>query len=50
MSDPAAVASGLDPKAISAESAGKIGAWNDLGRQLSAGFEHAAAARGPALS
>ena len=27
-SDPAAVASGLDPKAISAESAGKIGAWN----------------------
>ena len=51
-SDPAAVASGLDPKAISAESAGKIGAWNDLGRRLSAGFfEHRGGGpRRPALA
>jgi GMP synthase-like glutamine amidotransferase len=36
--DPVAVASGLDPHAIRTESAGKIGAWNDLGRALSARF------------
>ena len=45
-SDPAAVASGLDPKAISAESAGKIGAWNDLGQLSASFFEHAAGRRG----
>jgi GMP synthase (glutamine-hydrolysing) len=37
-SDAAAVATGLDPDAIRAESAGKIGAWNDSGRALSARF------------
>jgi GMP synthase (glutamine-hydrolysing) len=37
-SDAAAVATGLDPDAIRAESAGKIGAWNDAGRALSARF------------
>jgi GMP synthase (glutamine-hydrolysing) len=36
--DPAAVATGLDPEAIRTESAGKIGAWNDAGRALSARF------------
>jgi GMP synthase (glutamine-hydrolysing) len=36
--DPGAVATGLDPEAIRAESAGKIGAWNDAGRALSARF------------
>ena len=36
--DPAAVATGLDPEAIRAESTGKIGAWNDAGRALSARF------------
>ena len=36
--DPAAVATGLDPEAIRAESAGKIGAWNDTGRALSERF------------
>ncbi len=36
--DPVAVASGLDPHAIRTESAGKIGAWNDAGRALSARF------------
>jgi GMP synthase-like glutamine amidotransferase len=36
--DAAAVASGLDPEAIRAESAGKIGGWNDAGRALSARF------------
>jgi GMP synthase-like glutamine amidotransferase len=36
--DPVAVASGLDPHAIRTESAGKIGAWNDSGRALSARF------------
>jgi GMP synthase (glutamine-hydrolysing) len=37
-SDPAAVATGLDPEAIRAESAAKIGAWNDTGRALSKRF------------
>jgi GMP synthase (glutamine-hydrolysing) len=37
-SDAAAVATGLDPEAIRAESTGKIGAWNDAGRALSARF------------
>lgn len=32
--DEAAVASGLDPDAIRAESEGKIGAWNEAGREL----------------
>lgn len=36
--DPGAVATGLDPEAIRAESAGKIGGWNDAGRALSARF------------
>jgi GMP synthase (glutamine-hydrolysing) len=36
--DPAAVATGLDPEAIRAESTGKIGAWNDAGRKLSQRF------------
>lgn len=43
-SDPGAAASGLDPTAIRTESPGKIGAWNELGRGLSARFfEHVAA-------
>jgi GMP synthase (glutamine-hydrolysing) len=36
--DPRAVATGLDPDAIRAESAGKIGVWNDSGRALSERF------------
>jgi GMP synthase (glutamine-hydrolysing) len=32
--DEAAVASGLDPEAIRAESAGRIGPWNEAGREL----------------
>jgi GMP synthase (glutamine-hydrolysing) len=36
--DPVAVATGLDPEALRAESAGKIGTWNDSGRALSARF------------
>ena len=36
--DPAAVATGLDPEAIRTESAAKIAAWNDAGRALSARF------------
>jgi GMP synthase (glutamine-hydrolysing) len=36
--DLGAVATGLDPQAIRAESATKIGAWNDAGRALSARF------------
>jgi GMP synthase (glutamine-hydrolysing) len=36
--DAGAVATGLDPEAIRAESAGKIGAWNDTGRALSERF------------
>jgi GMP synthase (glutamine-hydrolysing) len=41
--DPVAVATGLDPEAIRAESAGKIGSWNDSGRALSARFLELAA-------
>jgi GMP synthase (glutamine-hydrolysing) len=40
--DPGAVATGLDPEAIRAESARKIGAWNDLGRSLSERFSRLA--------
>jgi len=36
--DPGAVATGLDPEAIRAETAGKIAAWNDVGRELCARF------------
>lgn len=36
--DAGAVASGGDPEAIRAETAGKIGAWNDVGRELAARF------------
>jgi GMP synthase (glutamine-hydrolysing) len=36
--DPGAVATGLDPEAIRAESATKIGAWNETGRALSERF------------
>jgi GMP synthase-like glutamine amidotransferase len=36
--DPGAVATGLDPEAIRAESTGKIGAWNDVGRGISERF------------
>jgi GMP synthase (glutamine-hydrolysing) len=36
--DPGAVATGLDPEAIRAESAAKIGVWNDAGRALSERF------------
>jgi GMP synthase (glutamine-hydrolysing) len=36
--DPLAVATGLDPQAIRAESALKIAGWNDLGREVSARF------------
>jgi GMP synthase (glutamine-hydrolysing) len=46
--DPGAVATGLDPEAIRAESAGKIGAWNDSGRALSTRFLELAAQLSPA--
>jgi GMP synthase-like glutamine amidotransferase len=36
--DPGAVATGLDPEAIRAESEAKIGAWNDVGRAISGRF------------
>jgi GMP synthase (glutamine-hydrolysing) len=36
--DPDAVATGLDPEAIRAESRAKIGAWNDVGRGISERF------------
>jgi GMP synthase-like glutamine amidotransferase len=36
--DPGAFATGLDPEAIRAESATKIGAWNDAGRAISQRF------------
>jgi GMP synthase-like glutamine amidotransferase len=36
--DPGAVATGLDPEAIRAESAAKLGAWNDVGRGISERF------------
>jgi GMP synthase (glutamine-hydrolysing) len=41
--DPRAVATGLDPEAIRAESAAKIGVWNDSGRTLSKRFLELAA-------
>jgi GMP synthase-like glutamine amidotransferase len=37
-SDPGAVATGLDPEAIRAETAAKIGAWNEIGREIAARF------------
>jgi GMP synthase-like glutamine amidotransferase len=50
--DPGAVATGLDPDAIRAETAGKIGAWNAVGRELARRFlreaELAQAAEPPA--
>lgn len=36
--DPGAVATGLDPEAIRAETAAKIGAWNEIGRGIAARF------------
>jgi GMP synthase (glutamine-hydrolysing) len=41
--DAGAVATGLDPEAIRAESAGRIGAWNDVGRGICERFLAAAA-------
>ena len=40
--DPGAVATGLDPEAIRAETAAKIAAWNDVGREISKRFVAAA--------
>jgi GMP synthase-like glutamine amidotransferase len=36
--DPGAVATGLNPEAIRAETATKIGAWNEIGRGIAARF------------
>jgi GMP synthase (glutamine-hydrolysing) len=36
--DPGAVATGLDPEAIRADSDAKIGAWNDIGRGIAGRF------------
>ncbi|MBA3264081.1 MAG: type 1 glutamine amidotransferase [Thermoleophilaceae bacterium] len=36
--DPGAVATGLDPEAIRAETEGKIAAWNDVGREIAERF------------
>jgi GMP synthase-like glutamine amidotransferase len=36
--DPGAVATGQDPEAIRAETAGKIAAWNEIGREIAARF------------
>jgi GMP synthase-like glutamine amidotransferase len=36
--DPAAVATGLDPEAIRAETATKISGWNEIGRELARRF------------
>lgn len=44
--DPGALATGLDPDSIRAETAGKIGAWNDIGRELAARFMRQAATAG----
>jgi GMP synthase (glutamine-hydrolysing) len=41
--DPAAVATGLDPAVIRAETVAKIGAWNEVGRELFRRFVAAAA-------
>jgi GMP synthase-like glutamine amidotransferase len=50
--DPGAVATGLDPDAIRAETAGKIAAWNEIGRGIAERFlkeaERAQAAEPPA--
>ncbi len=43
-SDPDAVAIGLDPEALAAETREKIGAWNEIGRALCARFLELAAA------
>ena len=37
-SDPDAVAAGVDPEALAAETRAKIGAWNEVGRDLCARF------------
>jgi GMP synthase (glutamine-hydrolysing) len=41
--DPRAVATGLDPEAIRAETASKIAAWNEIGRGIAARFVATAA-------
>jgi GMP synthase (glutamine-hydrolysing) len=41
--DPGAIATGLDPEAIRSETAAKIGAWNEVGRELCARFVATAA-------
>jgi GMP synthase (glutamine-hydrolysing) len=45
--DPGAVATGLDPETIRAESAAKITRWNDAGRAISERFLSRAASRTP---
>ena len=42
-SDPDAVAIGLDPEALAAETRDRIGAWNEVGRALCARFLELAA-------
>ncbi len=44
-SDPDAVALGLDPEALRAETRARIATWNELGRRICAGFLGAATAR-----
>jgi GMP synthase-like glutamine amidotransferase len=46
-SDPDAVAIGVDPEALAAETREKIGAWNEIGRTLCARFLELAAAQAP---
>ena len=48
--EPEALATGLDPEAIRAESAEQIGAWNEVGRAISGRFLAAAAGVSPAVS
>jgi GMP synthase (glutamine-hydrolysing) len=48
--DPDAVAMGIDPKRLRAESAPRFDAWNRLGRELCGRFLDAIAARRPAQS
>jgi GMP synthase (glutamine-hydrolysing) len=43
--DPGAVATGLDPEGIRAETATKIGAWNEIGREIATRFLAAAEAK-----
>jgi GMP synthase-like glutamine amidotransferase len=45
--DPDAIAIGLDPEALAAETREKIGVWNELGRELCARFLDLAAAGSP---